>query len=176
MKLIWKCLKKKVCLWYSKNKGIRKKEQDVTKQKQSSMKRWGSGEERILEMKKIHPFVRINSRLSIVKDLMTWKIMRNSTKMQFREMKIMEGQVCMADRRSSNHSSHRIFYKGMRRSGYQNGGKAVCWKIRAKTFPALKTHIENNTKCHTWKLNEAVSGQKHHGVKHWRQSGNLQRY
>ena len=77
-------------------------------------------------MKKIHPFVRINSRLSIVKDLMTWKIMRNSPIMQFREMKTIEGQVCMGDRRSSNHSSHRIFYKGMRRSGYQNGGKAVC--------------------------------------------------
>lgn len=36
-------------------------------------------------MKKIHPFVRINSRLSIVKDLMTWKIMRNSPIMQFRD-------------------------------------------------------------------------------------------
>ena len=105
--------------------------------------------EKILEMKKIHPFVRIDSRLSIVKDLMTWKIMRNSPIMQFREMKTIEGKVFMGIRGGSNHSSRRIFYKGIRRGGYQNGGKAVCRKITAKTFPALKTHIENNTKCHT---------------------------
>lgn len=140
------------------------------------MKRWGSGEEKILKMKKIHPFVRINSRLSMVKDLMTWKIMRNSPIMQFREMKTIEGKVCTGIRRGSNHSSRWTFYEGIRRRGYQNGGKAVCRKIRAKTFPALKTHIENNTKCHTWKLNSAISGQKHHGVKRWRQTGNLQRY
>lgn len=46
---------------------------------------------------------------------MTWKIMRNSPIMQFREMKTIEGKVCMGIRGGSNHSSHRIFYKGIKR-------------------------------------------------------------
>lgn len=45
--------------------------------------------------------MRLNSRLATVKESMNWKIMRNSPIMQLREMKNIEGQVCMEDRRGS---------------------------------------------------------------------------